>query len=82
MKDCKNWRERYPITLTVRTDYEEVLLNGILSNAWPRFTPKTYPRPDMETEGFHENITIGSDNGHTLEFNVIRLKHFPAAFKS
>lgn len=36
----------------------------------------------METEGFHENITIGSDNGHILEFNVIRFKHFPAAFQS
>jgi hypothetical protein len=44
--------------------------------AGPELFLKAYPRLDMETERFHEDITVGCDDGYTLEYNVIRLKHF------
>jgi len=30
----------------------------------------------METERFYQDITIGCDDGYTIEFNIICLKQF------
>ena len=37
---------------------------------------EAHPTLDMETEGFHQDIAIGRDDGYAVEFNILRLEHF------